>query len=52
MLNHAIGTVVTVGHVIVTTEDLRESAQMVRDKLMELCRIEASRERNVRPIRR
>jgi integrase len=51
LLNHSVGNDVTTGYVITTTEDLRESAQKVCDKLIELCGIEVPRGRNVRRIR-
>jgi integrase len=51
LLNHSVGNDVTTGYVITTTEDLRESAQKVCDKLIELCKIEVARGANVRRIR-
>jgi integrase len=52
LLNHAIGQDVTAGYVIMTTEDLRASAQLVCEKMMQLCQIAAPGGANVRPIRR
>jgi integrase len=40
LVNHALGNDVTAGYVQITAERLREPAQRVCDKLMELCRIE------------
>jgi hypothetical protein len=50
MLNHAIGTDVTAGYVIMTSEDLRESAQKVCDKMIELCKIEVLGGKNMSRI--
>ena len=51
LLNHAIGQDVTAGYVIMTTEDLRASAQLVCEKMMQLGQIAAPGGANVRPIR-
>ena len=37
LVNHAVGSDVTSGYAIMTTERLREAAQRVCDKLKELC---------------
>jgi hypothetical protein len=50
LLNHAIGQDVTAGYIITTTEDLRESAQAVCDRLMELCGIPAT-EAGIRAVK-
>ena len=39
LVNHALGGDVTSGYVQMTTERLREPAQRVCDKMMELCGI-------------
>jgi hypothetical protein len=49
LVNHAVGNDVTSGYVVMTTEQLRESAQRVCDRMAELCGIPAIGIRAVEP---
>jgi integrase len=52
LVNHAVGSDVTSGYAIMTTERLREAAQRVCDKLKELCGITAPAGENVAKLKR
>ena len=51
LCNHSLGGDVTAGYVQLTTERLREPAQLVADKLKEYCGIAPPAAENVRPLR-
>ena len=51
LCNHSLGGDVTAGYVQLTTERLREPAQLVADKLKEYCGIAPVEAENVRPLR-
>jgi hypothetical protein len=50
LVNHAIGGDITLGYLQITVERLREPAQRVCDRLMELCGIAAPEGENVARI--
>lgn len=51
LVNHAVGSDVTSGYAIMTTERLREAAQRMCDKLKELCGITAPAGENVAKLK-
>jgi integrase len=51
LVNHALGGDVTEGYARITTEQLRKPAQMICDRLKELCGIEAMEAPNVASMR-
>jgi integrase len=48
LISHSTGSDVTSGYIILTVEQLREAAQVVADRIKELCRIEMPTGENVR----
>ena len=51
LIAHSVGSDVTSGYTILSTEQLRESAQVVADKFKVLCRIEAPVGANITALR-